>query len=192
MIISPQARKAADHPDDIPAKFAVANFALGQKDWGRAKSLYEGLLTPDRAGDPLILNNLAVIYQRDNDSRALEYAQRAHTVAPQNVAITDTLGWIMVQKGDADIAVDLQASDVPALASRGKVRIESTPQSNGFTMIAFGSTPMTARKRIWTLVITNASRACTRPSWITPPRAVSTATSSPANAAGNTWAPPSR
>ncbi len=92
---------AADHPDDIPAKFAVANFALGQKDWARAKSLYEGLLTKDRSGDPLILNNLAVIYQRDNDPRALDYAQRAHTVAPQNVAITDTLGWIMVQKGDA-------------------------------------------------------------------------------------------
>ena len=27
--------------------------------------------------------------------------KRAHTVAPQNTAITDTLGWIMVQKGDA-------------------------------------------------------------------------------------------
>jgi len=92
---------AADHPDDIPAKFAVANFALGQKDWARAKTLYEGLLTKERSGDPLILNNLAVIYQRDNDPRALEYAQRAHAVAPQNTAITDTLGWIMVQKGDA-------------------------------------------------------------------------------------------
>src|SRR6201996_342294 len=92
---------AADHPDDVPAKFAVANFALGQKDWERAKKAYEGLLAKDRAGDPLILNNLAVIYQRDNDPKALDYAQRAHTVAPQNVAITDTLGWIMVQKGDA-------------------------------------------------------------------------------------------
>jgi putative PEP-CTERM system TPR-repeat lipoprotein len=92
---------AADHPDDVPAKFAVANFALGQKDWPKAKTLYEGLLTKDRSGDPLILNNLAVIYQRDNDPRALEYAQRAHTVAPQNTAITDTLGWIMVEKGDA-------------------------------------------------------------------------------------------
>ena len=92
---------AAAHPDDVPAKFAEANFALGQKDWPKAKSLYEGLLTKDRSGDPLILNNLAVIYQRDNDPRALEYAQKAHTVAPQNIAITDTLGWIMVQKGDA-------------------------------------------------------------------------------------------
>jgi putative PEP-CTERM system TPR-repeat lipoprotein len=91
---------AAAHPDDVSAKFAVANFALAQKDWPKAKAGYEGLLTKDRSSDPLILNNLAVIYQRDNDPRALDYAQRAHAVAPQNAAITDTLGWIMVQKGD--------------------------------------------------------------------------------------------
>jgi len=92
---------ATAHPDDIPAKFAVANFALGQKDWAGAKAGYEALLTRERSSDPLILNNLAVIYQRNSDSRALDYAQKAHAAAPQNPAIADTLGWIMVQKGDS-------------------------------------------------------------------------------------------
>jgi peptide/nickel transport system substrate-binding protein len=45
----------------------------------------------------------------------------------------------LIEKGDADIAVDLQASDVPELKSRGKVRVDSTPQSNGFTMFAFNT-----------------------------------------------------
>jgi peptide/nickel transport system substrate-binding protein len=45
----------------------------------------------------------------------------------------------LIEKGDADIATDLQASDVPALQARGKLRIDSTPQSNGFTMIAFNT-----------------------------------------------------
>ena len=45
----------------------------------------------------------------------------------------------LVEKGDADIATDLQASDVPALQARGTVRVDSTPQSNGFTMIAFNT-----------------------------------------------------
>jgi peptide/nickel transport system substrate-binding protein len=45
----------------------------------------------------------------------------------------------LIEKGDADIATDLQASDVLALQARGKVRIDSTPQSNGFTMIAFNT-----------------------------------------------------
>jgi putative PEP-CTERM system TPR-repeat lipoprotein len=91
---------AAAHPDDIPAKFAVANFALGQKDWATAKVKYEALLNGERSSDPLILNNLAVIYQKGNDPRALEFAQKAHIAAPANAAIADTLGWIMVQKGD--------------------------------------------------------------------------------------------
>jgi putative PEP-CTERM system TPR-repeat lipoprotein len=91
---------AAAHPDDIPAKFAVANFALGQKDWATAKVKYEALLTGERSSDPLILNNLAFIYQKGNDPRALEFAQKAHIAAPANAAIADTLGWIMVQRGD--------------------------------------------------------------------------------------------
>jgi peptide/nickel transport system substrate-binding protein len=45
----------------------------------------------------------------------------------------------LIEKGDADIAIDLQASDVSSLQSRGKVKVESTPQSNGFTMIAFNT-----------------------------------------------------
>src|SRR5882724_2127689 len=45
----------------------------------------------------------------------------------------------LIEKGDADIATDLQASDVLALQSGGKVRVDSTPQSNGFTMIAFNT-----------------------------------------------------
>jgi peptide/nickel transport system substrate-binding protein len=45
----------------------------------------------------------------------------------------------LIEKGDADIAVDLQASDVPVLAARGKVKVESTPQSNAFTMVAFNT-----------------------------------------------------
>jgi peptide/nickel transport system substrate-binding protein len=45
----------------------------------------------------------------------------------------------LIEKGDADIAVDLQASDVSELKARGKVRIDSTPQSNGFTLFAFNT-----------------------------------------------------
>ena len=43
----------------------------------------------------------------------------------------------LVERGDADIAIDLQASDVIALEQRGRVKIVSTPQFNAFTMITF-------------------------------------------------------
>ncbi|WP_315834409.1 ABC transporter substrate-binding protein [Bradyrhizobium prioriisuperbiae] len=45
----------------------------------------------------------------------------------------------LIEKGDADIAIDLQASDVVSLQSGGKLRVDSTPQSNGFTMIVFNT-----------------------------------------------------
>lgn len=45
----------------------------------------------------------------------------------------------LIEKGDADIAIDLQASDVVSLQSGSRLRVDSTPQSNGFTMIAFNT-----------------------------------------------------
>jgi len=90
---------AAAHPDDDAARYALANFAIGQKDWAGAKTRYEALLK-EHPQDPLILNNLAIVYERDNDPRALDFAQKAHNAAPQNGAIADTLGWLMVRKND--------------------------------------------------------------------------------------------
>ena len=87
------------HPADIAPRYALANFVMGQKDWSAAKTRYEGLYK-ERPTDALVLNNLAVIYQHDADAKALEFAQKAHDAQPQNPAITDTLGWIMVNKDD--------------------------------------------------------------------------------------------
>jgi predicted Zn-dependent protease len=90
----------AAHPDDVGARISVANFALGQKEWADAKARYEGVLKLS-PNNPLVMNNLAVLYQRDgDDAKALDYAQRAHTAAPRSPQIADTLGWIMVRKDD--------------------------------------------------------------------------------------------
>ena len=45
----------------------------------------------------------------------------------------------LVEKGDADISIDLAASDVMALETRGKLKVVSTPQFNAFTLIAFNT-----------------------------------------------------
>jgi peptide/nickel transport system substrate-binding protein len=42
----------------------------------------------------------------------------------------------LIEKGDADLSIDLAASDIPALAQRGRVKIISVPQTNGFTHVA--------------------------------------------------------
>jgi len=45
----------------------------------------------------------------------------------------------LVERGDADISIDLAASDVIAQQERGKVKVVSNPQINAFTYIAFNT-----------------------------------------------------
>lgn len=45
----------------------------------------------------------------------------------------------LVERGDADIVIDLQANDAAALQSRGKLRVVSTPQFNAMTLISFNT-----------------------------------------------------
>ena len=45
----------------------------------------------------------------------------------------------LIERGDADISIDLAANDVIALQQRGKVKVVSNPQINAFTYIAFNT-----------------------------------------------------
>ena len=47
------------------------------------------------------LNNLALAYHKEKDARALEYAEKAAVAAPANPAVLDTLGFLLVESGDA-------------------------------------------------------------------------------------------
>jgi putative PEP-CTERM system TPR-repeat lipoprotein len=50
--------------------------------------------------DVVIINNLAGLYYRRGDKRALEFAERAYELAPQQPHTIDTYGWMLVQKGE--------------------------------------------------------------------------------------------
>lgn len=45
----------------------------------------------------------------------------------------------LIEKGDADIAIDLQASDAQALEAKGKVQVISTPQYNAMTFVSMNN-----------------------------------------------------
>lgn len=46
------------------------------------------------------LNNLALVYLAADDARAVETAEQAYGAGGKNPRIADTLGWILVQRGD--------------------------------------------------------------------------------------------
>ena len=102
-----QAQQAAttltDHleqrPDDNLVRFRLAEILIQLDRFDAAIEQYEDLvgLFPENV---TILNNLAYLYQEQDDPRALEYAERAYAVGPENPAVSGTLGWILVNRGD--------------------------------------------------------------------------------------------
>ena len=53
------------------------------------------------------VNNLASAYQQEKNPQALAYAEKAHQLAPENPAILDTLGWILVEQGNTSRGLPL-------------------------------------------------------------------------------------
>lgn len=109
LMISGNARQATDvleawrkdHPDDTVALRALAEGHLRAGNLSKARDAYEQLLTL-QGDDAAVLNNLANILARQKDPRALEYAERAYRLAPGSAAAQDTLGWLLVERGQMD------------------------------------------------------------------------------------------
>ena len=45
-----------------------------------------------------VLNNLAWVYSELGDDKALKIAKEAHALQPNDPAINDTVGWILVKE----------------------------------------------------------------------------------------------
>jgi putative PEP-CTERM system TPR-repeat lipoprotein len=87
-----------DHPDDIAAHQYMAGLNLKAGRETVAIEQYQYVLQRD-ANNLIALNNLANLYQRHGDPRALETAERAYRLMPQSPVIADTLGWMLVESG---------------------------------------------------------------------------------------------
>src|SRR5690606_34143795 len=79
---------------------------LREKDYGNAIKRYERALerAPENA---LLLNNMAWAMHESKQPKALEVAERAHDLAPDNAAIMDTLGNILVARGETERGLEL-------------------------------------------------------------------------------------
>ncbi|WP_193369488.1 XrtA/PEP-CTERM system TPR-repeat protein PrsT [Pelagibius marinus] len=90
----------------IEARQQLAEAYLAAGDLEAARSSYERLKEA-AADNPIIWNNLAVLYRRAGDRRARAHAERALELAPDEPAIMDTLGWILLDEGEIDRAAEL-------------------------------------------------------------------------------------
>ena len=105
------------HPND---RLRFAELALAAGQYGTAVQHYRKALeaTPKNAA---VLNNLAWAESRVNDPRAIEHAEEANKLAPNHPAIMDTLGTLLVEKGETARGLELlqkaaaAAPDAPAI-----------------------------------------------------------------------------
>ncbi len=126
-----QARAAEDelnawlarHPEDVMARVYRADLAYLAGQPQRAIADLEAIQRR-RPDHPLILNNLANLYHAVGDARALEVAERGYRLAPDNTQMADTLGWILVERGDLKRALPIlrkaqgEAANAPGISYR--------------------------------------------------------------------------
>lgn len=95
-----------DHPKDVVFRLYMGDTATAQKNYSLATTHYQSALAlqPNNA---LILNNLAWASGQMKSPKALEYAEKANQLAPNQPAFLDTLAMLLAEKGETSKAIDL-------------------------------------------------------------------------------------
>ena len=102
-----------DHPSDAAFQFYLGDFALARKDYAGAEKNYTSVvrLQPTNAA---AFNNLAWITGRLNKPGAVEFAETANKLAPNQPALMDTLAMLLSDKNDYSRALELQTKVLAA------------------------------------------------------------------------------
>lgn len=110
------------HPDDRIVRTYLARSYLKRQRERDAIEQYEALLSRI-PNEQEALNTLAVLYQRAGDPRALTMAQKVYSLKPDSAAYADTLGWILVQKGETAKGLKLLEQAVAGAPADPEIRL---------------------------------------------------------------------
>ena len=95
-----------DHPKDGGFLHYIAQVAIAKKNYGAAVQHYRVLLEM-QPNSVVVLNNLAWLAGKTKDPKAIEYAEKANRLAPNEPGIMDTLGTLLVDRGDTARGLEL-------------------------------------------------------------------------------------
>jgi putative PEP-CTERM system TPR-repeat lipoprotein len=110
-----------ENPSDMQARLYLAGTYLANKQNKVAIEQYQIILKQDPKYVPA-LNNIATLYQQEKHPDALAQAEKAYQLAPENPAVLDTLGWILVEQGKSAKAVPLLQKAVSLVPTAVEIR----------------------------------------------------------------------
>ena len=98
-----------EHPKDFAFHMYLGDLASSRKNYTLAANHYQSAqnLQPNNA---LILNNLAWALGQNKSSKAIEYAEKANQIAPNQPILMDTLAMLLADKGQMDKSLELLKS----------------------------------------------------------------------------------
>ena len=119
------------NPADFGMRLQYASLLLQTGDQNGARVQFEGLLK-QRPDDPIVLNNLGWLVQKDDPPRALSLVSLAAKIAPRSAQVVDTLGWLKFGRNDSQGAAALLKraydlkSDDPEIGYHFAVALDAT------------------------------------------------------------------
>jgi putative PEP-CTERM system TPR-repeat lipoprotein len=111
-----------EHPKDARFRLQLGELATARKDYAGAAKQYRLLLEaqPENAA---VLNNLAWVAGQMKDPKAIEYAEKANKLAPNQPAVMDTLAVLLLDKGDSARALDLLKKALELAPQASQIRL---------------------------------------------------------------------
>ena len=111
----------SNNPEDVRARLFLGNVYLSNGDRKDAMQAFKAVYA-EQPENIVMLNNLAWLYSLENDSRALEFAEKAYKIKPGDSAIQDTYGWLLVQQGEVEKGRQILEQVIKALPGVPEVR----------------------------------------------------------------------
>lgn len=111
------------HPKDNRFRLFLAETANKRKDYAAAAAQYR-ILLDQQPNNPVLLNNLAWSLGQAKDPKAIVHAEQANKLAPNQPAIMDTLGTLLVNQGkDVERGLALLAKALELTPQAAELRL---------------------------------------------------------------------
>jgi putative PEP-CTERM system TPR-repeat lipoprotein len=111
-----------ENPNDAAVRVYLAEREARAKNYKGAAQHYRALVA-HQPNSAALLNNLAWTAAQGGDPDALKYAESAYRLAPANASVVDTLGWLLLERGDTTRAVELLRKAVSLAPSATEIRL---------------------------------------------------------------------